>query len=219
VELFFLKFQQRGQSIVVPSRRIESLLPRLDLWVAATMERSAPRARLLERAGITVEDTRAVVADAESLGIRAHLVEGAQRVVEFFGPPRVARSDRLIYDLELWPAHRFMWAVSKWGDVCAVGMRLGGPCVVPPALARDLDAARAAFQVGHHTEHEVRCGLGQPDWDLSWRQSGSWAYKIGEQRRCLRFRFDWGLLREITVERLPEEREAVAARLGVLTPR
>ena len=97
------------------------LVSRIDLWVAATMPADPAFERWLARAAVSTTDLRAMLAEAAEAGLDEPMLEGPQRVVGFFGPPAAARPNQLIYDLALWPAHQFVWAVSRWGDVRALG--------------------------------------------------------------------------------------------------
>ena len=191
-------------------RAAHDSVPRIDLWIAATMPDTPPVNRWRERTGFTMADAGDVVADARAAELGDRVITRPDCVTALFGPPTYRRPNRLVYDLTLWPAHQFVWAISEWGDAAAVGVRLRDPAALPPIAATNVGGAIATFRLWHHTEHEVRAVWGRPDRiqgrvPRSWR----WSYPVPRTAYRLRFAFAWGLLYEVVTESGP-----VAAHLG-----
>ena len=78
-------------------------------------------------------------------------------MIALFGPPSFTRPNRLVYDLVLWPAHQFVWAISEWGDAAALGVRLRDPAALLP-VSVTVEGARAMFRLWHHIEHGLLQG-------------------------------------------------------------
>jgi hypothetical protein len=190
-------------------------VPRIDLWIAATMPDTPAVHRWRERTAFTLDDAGAVVTDVRDAELGDRVITRPDRVTALFGPPTYRRANRLVYDLALWPAHQFVWAISDWGDAAAVGVRLRDPAALPAVAATNVGGAIATFRLWHHTEHEVRLVWGRPD-----RVEGSpprwwrWSYPVPHTAYRLRFAFTWGLLYEVVTESGP-----VAAHLGDLERR
>ena len=177
-------------------------VPRIDLWIAATMPDDPAVHRWRERTGFPMSDASDVMADVSSAELGDRVITRPERVIDLFGPPTYRRPNRLVYDLALWPAHQFVWAISEWGDAAAL----------PPVAATNVGGAIATFRLWHHTEHEVRLVWGSPDRTQGraprfWR----WTYPVPHTPYRLRFAFTWGLLYEVATESGP-----VAAHLGAV---
>jgi hypothetical protein len=174
-------------------------VPRIDLWLAAAIATESTIHRLLGRMGVEQHAIAAVRNEAEAAGITERSLTTPARIVEFFGAPAITRADRLVYDSVLWPAHQFVWAISRWGDAGPLGFRLREPLAVAPVrVDRDPAQVRAHLQTWHHTEHEVRCALGRPDRAIGYPHSSRWLYLTAARRVCMQFAFSWGLLRDIS---------------------
>jgi hypothetical protein len=192
-------------------------LPRLDLWLAAAMGMDPALRRFLVRSGVNHRAVAAVRSAAGAVGISERSLTTPAQIVEFFGAPVSVRADRLVYDSVLWPAHQFIWAVSRWGDAGPLGFRLREP--VAPAPLRvdaDLEQLRAHLRAWHHTEHEVRCVLGAADRTIGYPHSSRWLYVTPPGPLCLQFAFGWGLLRDISTRPLPAD---MLVRGGPWSPR
>jgi hypothetical protein len=188
------------------SQHTAAPLPRLDLWLAAAMGKDPELRRFLVRSGV---DRRAVVAvrsAAGAVGISERSLTTPAQIVEFFGPPVSVRADRLVYDSVLWPAHQFIWAVSRWGDAGPLGFQLREPLALPRVrVDTDLERLQAHLRVWYHTEHEVRCALGTADRAIGYPYSSRWLYVTPTRRHCVQFAFSWGLLREISARPVPAD--------------
>jgi hypothetical protein len=184
--------------------RIATPLRRLDLWLAAAMEKDATLRRFLARSGVEESALTAVRSAAAAAGISERCLSTPAQIVEFFGAPVTARADRLVYNSVLWPAHQFIWAVSRWGDAGALGFRLREPLALAPIrVDAELEQLRAHLRAWHHTEHEVRCALGAADRMVGDPYSSYWLYATSDQRVCVQFAFTWGLLRDVSTRPVP----------------
>ena len=176
-------------------------LSRIDLFLAATMRPSPDLvARLSEHkiGAKLLEQERALADDARIGDPRATTVD---LVIVHFGVPTRAYPDRLIYDLTLWPAHRFEWRLSDWGAAGFDGFRLKSKPDLPLWLPLDPDAVSSVFRPFLHTSHDVEQLFGQPVLDLSWGQIGEWYFGPTPTGEEISFEFDYGLLRAISVQR------------------
>jgi hypothetical protein len=195
---------------------LASSLSRIDRWIAATLPNDPAVTRWRARTGLTQADAGPLVAAVSAAGLRDDLISGPERVIALFGPPSFTRRNRLVYDLALWPAHQFVWAISEWGDVAALGMRLRDPAALLPISVRGVEGARAMFRLWHHTEHEVRLVWGKPDHvDGHPQRAWHWSYDVPQRAdrvrlgfmpptvQRLRFGFAWGLLYELVAESRP----------------
>jgi len=174
------------------------LPPRLDLWIVATMAKVTGVRDRFAKAAITAESIRRALAEVETFGIRdGHAVSSA-RIVDCFGPPAIAEANKLAYNLPLWPAHQFVWAVSRLGDAAGLGLQLRAIVPVTRALPFGLEMARATFKSWYHTEHEVQSALGRPDRveDGAGRVA-KWVFAPSGAQEAIRLSFAWGLLYEI----------------------
>jgi hypothetical protein len=193
--------------------RTATAFPRIDLWLAAAMAMDPTLRRFLVRSGVeqrTVADVRGAAAAA---GISERSLTTPARIVDFFGAPVIARADRLVYDSALWPAHQFIWAISRWGDAGPLGFRLREALALTPLrVDADLEQLRAHLHPCHHTEHEVRCALGPADRMIGYPHSSQWLYVTSIRRICVQFAFSWGLLCEITTRPVPADLVASGGR-------
>ena len=188
---------------------------RLDLWIIGTLPDDVAVDRWSRKAGVPRAVAERVVAEANAAGLGSRLVAGADRVIAHFGMPTLVRPNRLVYDLALWPAHQFVWAVSEWGDVAALGFRLRELAPLPRTAPSGVDGARAAFRLWHHTEHEVRSAWGQPHLVAgASTRSSRWTYFNRKTRHVVHFAFAWGLLHALTGQRYRRERLSAAVRRG-----
>lgn len=176
-------------------------IPRLDLYLAATMRPSADLSRRLQQADIGSNVLTTVLAHARQAGfgdpskVTRELVEG------FFGRPVSIQETGIRYQLVLWPEHQYHWKTEEWGGASHIGFKLTAPSELPAWLPRDWQAASKAFQPWYHTAVDVCRALGQPDLDLSWGAAWGWHYGPQPDGRDLVFDFDYGLLREIRSEK------------------
>lgn len=188
------------------SHRVAGPLPRLDLWVAAAMEMDPALHRVLVRNGVEQRTLAGIRDDAAAAGISEHSLTTPAQIVEFFGAPVTARADHFVYDSVLWPAHLFIWAISRWGDAGPLGFRLREPLALAPMrVDADLEQLRAQLRAWQHTEHEVRCALGVADRMIGYPHSSHWLYATPRPPGYVRFAFSWGLLREVSMRPLPAD--------------
>lgn len=191
-------------------------LPRLDLWLAAAMETDPALHRFLARSGVEQHTLVAVRSAAAAAGISERSLTTPAQIVEFFGPPVTARADCFVYDSVMWPAHRFIWAISRWGDAGPLGFRLREPAAIPPTrVDPDPEQVHAHFRAWHHTEHEVRCALGAADRMIGYPHMSHWLYVTSSRRVCVQFAFSWGLLRDISTRPVSTDMLARGARWPV----
>jgi hypothetical protein len=187
--------------ITIPGRR--AVISPIDLWIACTLPSGPAVDSFRGQIGVALADAERVIAE-----VRAGLGDGAMsapdRVAAVFGPPTFVRPNRLVYNLALWPHHQFIWAVSRWGDVAAVGLRLRELAPIPPLAAFGVNGARASFRLWYHTEHEVRRAWGKPqEVRGSPPRAWQWVYDASTSPDWCRFGFAWGLLCELAAERKP----------------
>jgi hypothetical protein len=196
--------------------RAATPLPRIDSWLAAAMGMEPEVRRFLLRSGVEQRAVAAVRSAAAAAGISERSLTTPAQIVEFFGAPAAARADRVVYDSVLWPAHQFIWAISRWGDAGPLGFRLRQPLALPPLrVGDDVEQLRAHLRPLHHTEHEVRCALGVPDRAIGHPHSSYWLYVTSTPRVCVQFALSWGLLRDISMRPAPTDMLARGVRWPV----
>ena len=161
------------------------------------MRPGADLARRLERFGIRDAELRTIKRRAEEVGFNDPLRLTIELVVAHFGRATLAHGDRLLYDLLLWPEHRFEWTALERGRAAHEGFVLREPPRVPLWVPLSLSSLRNAFTPWHHTRHEIELVLGEPTLDLSWGELGEWYYGPAVDGSEIVLTFDYGLLRSI----------------------
>jgi hypothetical protein len=175
-------------------------IPRLDLYLAATMRPSADLSQRLQQAEIGPTVLATVLAHAKQAGFGDPIRVTRASVEGFFGRAMSTRGATLVYELALWPEHRYTWQIEEWGGASHLGFELEERPALPIWLSREWHAASQVFQPWIHTAKDVSQVLGPPDRDLSWGAAWEWHYGTQSDDRDLVFEFDYGLLREIRSE-------------------
>ena len=175
-------------------------IPRLDLYLAATMRPSEDLSRRLQCAEIGPNVLATVLGHSRQAGFGDPGQVTRALIEEFFGRPTSGDGRGVTYQLVLWPEHQYEWKVEEWGGASHIGFTLAASSELPPWLPRDWQAASSAFRPWYHTAGDVSHVLGQPDLDLSWGAAWGWHYGPQPDGRDLVFDFDYGLLREIRSE-------------------
>ena len=169
----------------------------LDLYLAATMRPGADLAERLQRFGISDRQLAAAKARAREAGFHDVRTLTVDLVIVHFGAPTVALQDRLLYDLVVWPQHRFEWRGLASGAATHEGFVMRESPVLPTWLSLSLSSVRSVFRPWFHPRHEIEAVLGDPAVDLSWGEMGEWYYGPALDGSEIVITFDYGLLRSI----------------------
>lgn len=167
------------------------------MYLAATMRRGADLVRRLEQFGIRDAQLRAAKSRAEEVGFADARSLTIELVFAHFGRPTLAEGNQLLYDLVLWPEHRFEWRGLEWGGAAHEGFMLREAPTLPVWVPLSLSSLRKTFTTWHHTRHEIQEVLGEPTLDLSWGELGEWYYGPAVDGSEIVMTFDYGLLRSI----------------------
>ena len=174
------------------------LVPPLDLYLAGTMRMTDDLMLRLIRYGIKKGDLDSARSAAESVAMGDPRRTTVDLVIAHFGVPSTAFPDRLVYDLTLWPEHRFEWQLSDWGGATFDGFLLKEQDGPNGWATIEISILSRLFKLHYHTIHEVRANLGEPDLDLSWGFLGEWYFGPGPTGDEVCFQFDYGLLHAIS---------------------
>jgi hypothetical protein len=165
------------------------------MWILGTMRHRpeiAQRFVLESWQKAVVEDT---LRAARSCGLHQPDAITADTVREFFGVPTSETNGHLVYELQLWPEHVYVWSADVAGLIIRSAFKMRGR-PKPQVETRQSDAVDHQFRPWTDTEDEVRDGLGEPVSETGWWPEYVHRYTTGGDD--LDFTFDHGLLTEVT---------------------
>jgi hypothetical protein len=170
---------------------------RLDVYLAATMQRGDRLSEMLLVAGLTAPTLEAERQAARAAGFFDPSAVTARRIESYFGPPTVRTAEALEYKLGLWPDHFFRWGLRPQGHAFHGGFVLNEPQFASQWIEQGSSSALGALRPWYHTQLEVRELLGEPVVDQGWGSSYEWLYEFEEEARDLMCLFDYGLLADV----------------------
>ncbi len=170
---------------------------RLDVYLAATMQRGERLSQVLLAAGLTEPILEGEREAARAAGFFDPYAVSARSIESHFGPPTARKPEALDYSLVLWPDHLFRWGLHPEGHAFHEGFVLHESGFSSRWQDEGSSSAHGALRPWYHTKAEVRDSLGDPVVDQGWGSSSEWLYEVDDETDDLMCLFEYGLLTDV----------------------
>jgi hypothetical protein len=173
-------------------------LATIDAYLASFIRESRERSARLAAAGVSESELNDVRKRSEQAGLNRPSLLTRSTLLRFFGQPAEQSPDALIYDLRLWPEHRFRFKNNGGGIFGHEGFERRQAYAQPSVLRRVFSELREGFRPWYHTAADVAAVLGSPDLDLGWGSVTEWHFRGEHPGEDTALSFDFGLLQAVS---------------------